>query len=340
MNDWIGVRRRQLKQSLLALRQKKNWTVVQPYSPFEGSISKAQIIYADETIFKRLPDFECDIFLGQGNAPDRAKLIYVRETGRAKLLASWFWDNHHQCAETSQVASLTDVYFSGHFYKSSYIENYLSINGGFIPMFPVPWTLSEVEETATMALLAPRSDRLYGGYNSYPQFANRDAIIAEVKATIADANIFLTPVGTPLEKHPFNSKTTQQRLLEYMSHKVVFCIPVDQDLTCRMFDALLAGCIPLLVGRPPDLDLVFSRDLQALLPIIVSEDASPSSVRSGYDKCLAQFDLKGVDGVMFRHVYAKDNHMPEHRLKQIIKSIENIVENFEQLDQFALNEDV
>ena len=335
METWLRVRQRQLKESLSTLRRKADWTVVHPYSPLAGPIAGANLVYANESVFEKQPDFQCDIFFGQGNSPDIAKLIKVRETGRATLLASWFWDNHHQFAETVKIATLTDVYFPGHAYISSYIDNFFSINGGFMPMVPVPWTRAEVEKVASQALLSPRSDRLYGGYNSHPQFQARDVIIESVKRLLPDNNVFSTPAGTPIERHRFNSLSTADRLLEYMAHKVVLCVPVDRDLTCRMFDALLAGCIPLLVGHPCDLDTVIPRDLQESLPVVVCDDNSPHAIVRAYKSCLELFDRRGADGIMRRHIFTRDNHMPQNRLEAMIASIRSITENMEMLPVFA-----
>ncbi len=326
MTSWADTRREELKKALLSIRGRKQLKVVQPYFPMEQIIPNVEICYASDTDFRNNQNFTCDLFFSAGNRIDIPKLLYVQSTGRAKILATWFWDNHHQIAESMYMALISDVYFCGHAYRSAYLRNQFSLGGGFVPMLPIAWTSREVEEAAERALLAPRLDGLYGGYNSYPQFSHRDRFIRAVQERLPDHRIFLTPSGTPTKEHPYNSKPTSERIAEWMRHKVALCVSVDEDITMRMFDALLSGAIPLLAKRPADLDLVITREMQEILPIVVVDDWSIDSVAEAYKRCVERFDAGGPEGVHQRHLFVKNNHMPQHRMAQMIQTIRDYAE--------------
>ena len=334
MSDWLQYRLDDLRKRLNKIRSKDTLTIIQPYFRLDSHIDGAEVLYADDTHLARNADFECDVFFGQGNQIDIGKLLAVKKTGRATLCAAWFWDNHHLYQESMHIAMLTDIFFPGHHYSSHYLKNEVSLDGGFVPMSSIAWTRQEVERAAGEALLAPRSNSLYGGYNSYAQFAHRDRLIEEVVAKVEDSVVFITEHGTPPERHRYNRLSPQERLSEWMRYKVCLCVSVDRDITMRMFDALLTGSIPLLIGRPDDLDQVISRDMQTLLPIIVVDSKDPEEAAAAYRSCVSAFDQGGPDGVLMRHCFARDNHMPKNRLTQMIGQVRMLAENGDRLQDF------
>lgn len=307
--------------------------VTQPFFRIDHPITDLEVFWANERYFSTDQERTADIFFNQGYGPDRDRLSYVRNTGRASVHATWFWDNHHLIADTMHAALLSDVYFCAHNYSSSYIRNKLSLNGGFNALCPIFWQMNEVEEAATRAILAPRADQLYGGYNSYLEFPDRDVLIDRIKSQIPNNNLFLTPHGTPPEAHPFYSMTPVDRMLEWMHYKVSLCLSFGNNTAIRIFDMLLGGGIPLIVGRPADLDLVIPRHEQEMLPIVVVDDSAPDAIADAYAYALKRFDDGGLDGVMTRHAYMKHNHMPHHRLGRMVDIIRKFAEDVDRLDE-------
>ncbi len=332
MASWLTVQREQLRQGLFSIRGKQHLTVTQPFFRVDGDVPNVTTYWADDTYFRRDEAATVDIFFNQGYSPDRDRVAYVRSTSRAALHATWFWDNHHLVADTMHAALLSDVYFCAHGYASSYIRNKLALNGGFTPLCPVFWLVSEAKEAATRGILAPRSEKLYGGYNSYAEFPDRDVLIERIKSRIPNNNIFTTAHGTPPDQHPFYSMTPVDRLLEWMSYKVSLCLSFGSNTAMRIFDMLLGGGIPLIVGRPADLDSIFPHGVQESLPIIVVDDVDPDAIAAGFEHSLKRFDEGGLDGVMTRHAYTLANHMPHHRLGQMIDKIRGFAEQADDLD--------
>ena len=333
MGSWLAVQREQLREGLQQIRGKQHLTVTQPFFRIDGDVPNATTFWANDSFFRNDETASVDIFFNQGYAPDRDRIAYVRSTGRAAIHATWFWDNHHLVADTMHAALLSDVYFCAHGYSSSYIRNKLALNGGFMPLCSVFWTISEVQEAATRGILSPRSEKLYGGYNSYLEFPERDVLIERIKKRIPYNNIFTTPHGTQPEDHPFYSMTPVDRMLEWMHYKVSLCLSFGNNTAVRIFDMLLGGGIPLIVGRPADLDTIFPHGVQDTLPIIVVDDADPDAIAEAFELSLKRFDEGGLDGVMTRHAYAMANHMPHQRLARMIDVIRGMADNVDNLDQ-------
>ena len=332
MSNWLAVQREQLKGSLYKIREKKRLIVTQPFFPLDAQVPDCDIYFANADHFQNNPSFVSDIYFNQGYRPDFARLRYMRATGRATLLATWFWDNHHLFADTMQAAMLSDVYFSAHGYRSAYIRNGCSVDGGFAPLCSIFWQLHEIETASSLALQAPRSDLLYGGYNSYAEFPERDVLIERIKQHIPQNKLFITPHGTPPDQHPFYGMTPVARLLEWMTYKVSLCISFGGNTAIRIFDMLLGGGIPLVVGRPADLDSIIPRTDQEMLPIVVIDDDSPQAIEAAHRAAVARFDADGLDGVVRRHAYMKHNHMPQHRLGAMIAKIRAVAERADDLD--------
>jgi hypothetical protein len=96
-------------------------------------------------------------------------------------------------------------------------------------------------------------------------------------------------------------------------------LPLVEDLPYRVFDALLAGQIPLVPDCVRDLDLVIPPADQARLPIVRFSDFSVAAVRSALDQALAAFDRGGETAALARHEFVRDRHMVEDRLSALIR---------------------
>ena len=128
---------------------------------------------ADPGSFVRDPSFTTDIIFSKGYYPDFESLVRLRNTGRAGILACWFWDNHHLFSDCMHAAMLSDVTFYAHYFKHDYFENEFAIDGAFAPLCPIMWPVTDARQAGGLAMVAPRSDALYGGYTSYAEFPER-----------------------------------------------------------------------------------------------------------------------------------------------------------------------
>ena len=334
--SWLRYQRRDLVARLRALSKQERLVVAQPFFRIDTEIDGMDVRWTNDTAFRQDPDYRCDIWFNQGYSPDFPRLTYVRSTGRALIHATWLWDNHHLFADSMHASMLSDVTFCAHGYASAYLRNEISLDGGFIALCPVFWEDREVQAASEVALHSPRSDALYGGYNSYPEYPKRDALLADVRRAVPNNRIFTTSHGTPPEEHPFYGMSPHDRMLELMGYKVSLCAAFGQNTAMRIFDTLLAGGIPLLLGRPADLPSIFSEAEMEMLPVVVVDEFEGESLAAAHRHCLERFDAEGADGVARRSEFLRRNHMPSNRLAQMVARIRAFADGADEIEAAAV----
>lgn len=330
--SWLKDQQRELVARLREISRLDHIRVAQPFCRVDTEIDGVSVRWTSDAAFRQDPDYECDIYFNQGYQPDFARLTYVRNTGRALFHATWLWDNHHLFADSMHSSMLSDITFSAHGYASAYLRNEISLDGGFIPLCPVFWEDREVQAASEAALHAPRSDALYGGYNSYPEYPKRDSLLAAVRDAVPNNNIFTTPHGTPPQEHPFYGMSPHNRMLELMHYKVSLCAAFGKNTAMRIFDTLLAGGIPLLLGRPADLPSIFSEAEIEMLPVVVVDEFEPESLAAAHRHCLERFEEGGADGVARRSNFCRQHHMPSNRIALMVSRIRDFAGRADEIE--------
>ena len=223
-----------------------------------------------------------------------------------------------------RAAMLVDVSFCAHGFAADYILNELGQFGGLVPLCPVFWSNSVANRLINESSGQPRRDELYGGYNSYPGLDERDAFIAACKEAVPSNAIVIHRGGDGWEGHPYYSLTEDDRLRQRLNYKVSLCISFGRNMTIRMFDSLLSGQIPIVVGDIYDLDGVIPPSLQAELPLIRVRTLDPLAVRDAYTVALERFDAEGQAGVRRRSDYVLNNHMLRNRIIQMVDAVRDL----------------
>lgn len=316
---WWEVRAERFARARAALRDKPVLTVLQPFGPMDNDIPGLDVQFADHNWFAANPAGEADIYFNQGYQHNIGPLWEVIRSGRAAVSACWFWDNHHLFASTMHAAMLADISFCAHSFASHYVPNELGEYGGFIPLSPIFWQDSLVRRLHAQSAGRPRDDRLYGGYNSYQEFPDRDRFLEAVIAEVPASRIRIYPHG--ISPHPYYVLSQEEKLTEWLSFKVSLCASFGINTTIRMFEALLAGQIPIVVGRIHDLDMLFSREDRAALPMYVVEEYDAERVKACYAEALLRFDAEGQAGVARRMQYVLDRHSLRCRIQEMVRRI-------------------
>jgi hypothetical protein len=219
---------------------------------------------------------------------------------------------------------LADVTFVAHNFAAHNYFNELGQYGGFVPLCPIFWGSALVERISNECENKPRSNAIYGGYNSYQEFAERDVFLNEIKDKMPDHHIRQWPHGTPWSEHGYYSLSHEDKLREWCSFKVALCVSFGPNTTIRMFEALIGGQIPLVVGNISDLNLIISPEDQVLLPIICVPGGDVNLVADAFGLALKSFDQEGEVGVRRRRLYAQQRHMPRNRLVAMIDAIKTL----------------
>lgn len=318
---WWLVRQERFRAGVAALRDKEVITVTQPFAPIDNDIPGVNVLFANQNYFIEDPTRTADIYFSQGYSPDIPPLWDVVRSGRAGVTACWFWDNHHLIASTMRAAMLADISFCAHSFASHYVGNELGRYGGFVPLCSPFWSNSVARKVLDEVAGKPRADALYGGYNSYKEWPERDVFLRQVMEAIPNNVIKMWPHGMPGDQHPYYSLPAEEKLKDWCSHKVALCVSFGVNTTMRIFDALLAGQIPLVVGDVHDLDMIISPADQATLPVMRIRSLDAGAVREHYAKALQLFDSEGEAGIRRRSEFILAHHMPRNRVIQMVEAI-------------------
>lgn len=320
---WWVLREMRLREAVRRIGDKSTITVLQPFAVVDNDIPGVDLRFANHTFFDD-ENAEADIYLSQGYGQDIAPLWNVVKTGRAGVAGCWFWDNHHLLTDTMHAAMLADVNFCAHGFASHYVANELGQYGGLVPLCPIFWTNSMATSVLKEMEGGPRSNRLYGGYNSYLQWPERNSFLRACMEVIPENAIEIYPYGTLPQDHRYYALSREAKLREWCSHKTALCVSFGVNTTMRMFESLLGGQIPIVVGDIHDLDAIIPPADQMALPLIRVVEPDPRAVRQAYEHAIECFDADGEIGARRRSEYVLQRHMPRNRLLQMIDRIRNL----------------
>jgi len=277
-------------------------------------------------VFQYVPPKEnltdVDIVLLTSHASDVSHVMWHirRKFAGDKLMGAWLWDNHLQHEPNLLTAYASDFVFHSHKYVSDYLITPTSIPGGHVPLGCTQWQREQAAICFEQFRELPRSDRLLVNYVDYP-FSPRTQLLRALKSQMPEANVLLM---APNERSRYYGKTRAERLREWMEHKCTLILPVDRDLSMRVFDALLCGQILLVPNVIPDFDEVIPPAIQTELGIIRLEGLQIGVIREAAARATRVFDEMGPKGVEARHRYVLENHMMVHRVRTMLDRIKSV----------------
>lgn len=267
-----------------------------------------------------LPAADVVIFTTTGRDADAERLWRAREQlGDQSLLALWFWDNHVAILGNLNASFAADISFVSHAFAADYLYGPVSILSQHIPACSAQWTHEEADAIFSSHQLEPRLDQLLLNYVDYGGgYPERQRILSALTSSLEDADVLLMPKD---DRTRYFSMSREQRFLEWMRYKATVIVPVNQDLSTRVFDALLAGLILIVPQSIRDFDLVIPPDVQALLGIVRVPDLELETVRQSMHMAFRRFDEMGLEGARFRHRYVLENHMLINRVTAMLEMV-------------------
>lgn len=193
---------------------------------------------------------------------EEAVLFDLRERGVAGLYGAWFFDNHHHHQLNLRTAMLADVVFVSHWHERQYLNIPIALAGPHIPAYSRQWSPGTIARHYPVGLPAERWNGLFGGYGRYAWAVDRNRFIEDVAAACPEHSLNLGKLDD------YFQISAAERLRAWVEHKVHLIVPVNRDVSTRVFDALMTGQIPLVPDDVPDLDRVIDLETQAILPIV------------------------------------------------------------------------
>jgi hypothetical protein len=260
---------------------------------------------------------QADLLVVTAHGSDLSSWLRELRGASAACIAVWLWDNHLSELDNLKTALAADFLFVSHLYAAGACANPGSALVGHVPACTAQWPANEARAAFEASLNLPRSDRLLVNYVNY-RFSWRCPLLERLRDDMPQADVLLAP---PEDRSRYFGRSRAQRLQEWLGYKTALILPVDKDLSTRLFDALLAGLVPVVPERVIDLDVVIPRDLQREIEIVRFLDLDLEGVRGAHREALARFDRGGIDGMRKRHRFAADHHTLAPRLRSIVSAV-------------------
>ena len=264
------------------------------------------------------PGVPVDILLITAHGTDLSQGIWrLREQFPNTLVITWMWDNHSAYFDNLRTAMASDFCFPSHLYAAAKIANPCAVLGTLVPACSAQWITSEAESLFARHSGIPRQSRMLVNYVDYA-FSWRSKVLNSLAGS-PWATVNLMPPGN---RSRYFSKNSEERFIEWVSHKSSLLLPLQQDLSTRAFDALLAGQIIVVPhGLIKDFDVVFPKQDQELLDIVFAAEPSVDAIQQAAAEANMRFDRGGAEGARRRHEYARHRHMTVNRIESILSSL-------------------
>ncbi|MBF0409921.1 MAG: hypothetical protein HQM10_21440 [Candidatus Riflebacteria bacterium] len=272
---------------------------------------------------------EADVLLTTAHGSDMSPYLWkIRQQLKpSSVVVVWLWDNHLGHLNNLKTILMADYVFFSHDYIIDYLYNPASLVIGFLPACSAQWSLKELGDIRTdtdLIINMKRSNQLLVNYVDY-KTTWRTEVISDLQKNMPEADVLLMTMHD--RKRYFNLDKIS-RFKEWLNYKTTLILPVDKDLSTRIFDALLAGLVPIIPERVVDLEKVISFDEQKKLGIVrINDDFSVPTIRKALNLAIENFDNAGTDGIIFRQEYVMKNHLLRNRIYTAVMTTINLPEH-------------
>jgi hypothetical protein len=220
----------------------------------------------------------------------------------------WFWDNHHHQHINLRIAMLTDLVFVSHWHERQYLNLPAALAAAHVPAYSRQWSPGAIARHYPAGLPTERRNGLFGGFGRYSWAHERNSLIEALAAACPEHSLTLGKVDA------YFQISAAERLRTWVEHKVQLIVPINRDVSTRIFEALMTGQIPLVPDDVPDFDRVINPPIQAALPILRYQAGNVESAKAVCRQGIMLFDRDGAAGVRRRHEFARDRHSLAARL--------------------------
>lgn len=250
--------------------------------------------------------------------PDEARRLWeLRATlDPQAIIVLWMWDNHTAHISNLRSALAADLVFFSHSPHADYLFNPASAVVGHVPACSAQWRHDDAAQLFRETGYAPRRHSLLMNYVEYDFAGERNAVIAAVREQIPEAAMLSMAAG---DRRRYFGKSSQERFAEWAQHKTTLILPISEDLSTRLFDALLCGLVPIVPTSISDLDAIVPDEEQQALGIVRIGSYNVNEIRRATQAALQNFDELGPDGMLARHRLVLEHHMLGNRLTALLQ---------------------
>lgn len=236
------------------------------------------------------------------------------------LVVTWAWDNHLGAINNLKTSMASDFVFPSHAYCVESVSTPVACLSPHLPACSAQWSCGEARQFFRGSGTMLRSGRLLANYVDYP-FSWRSQLLHELQRLAPEVEVNLMQ---PSDRSRYFSMSRADRFKEWMSSKSTLILPIDRDLSTRVFDALLAGLVLVVPSFVEDFDRVIGVDDQAMLGVIKIDSCEVDSIRQAALCAEQLFDAEGDAGAVRRHQYALSNHMLPSRISAMLGSLREL----------------
>ncbi len=267
------------------------------------------------------------VYIITAHGSDISSLIWdLRAIAHQKsIFCLWHFDNHVAYFDNYKSATSCDFNFISHNAGvPGYLTNPISCVVAHIPLCCVQFGINEIKK---FALNSSNNERISKALFNYIIYENtpRTPLIRQLSKELGELGEF--KLMSSEDRSRYWSMSREERIHEWMDYKCSVIIPLVEDLSTRVFDALATGQIPIIPESVQDLDVAIPLDIQRALGIVKIKDLTAKSVINGINQAIRNFDQSGQRGVIDRIEYCLNNATSGHRIKSILDSIELIASN-------------
>ena len=223
------------------------------------------------------------------------------------LFCAWDWDNHHWLSLSCKLAGIVDLYCPSHNDNLYVLSKFNETACNVIPCATVQWSEQFLLNNKHKILTSQRSNDLLGKHIPYNFFKYRMAVISKISEKFPYVGF---------SSAEFHNRNDEEKLQEWMSHKIHLIVPVLNDIPIRIFDAWSTGGIPLvpstLEGHMNTLG-IHDND------IFYYDNKDVLDMTDLVNNAIKIFDFEGEAGIKRRFEYGINNHHGNIRLQNLLK---------------------
>ncbi|MFS2013758.1 hypothetical protein ACCD06_28465 [Azospirillum sp. CT11-132] len=249
---------------------------------------------------------------------------YLERRGFRGVLCFWLHDNHvaHQANKSSIVEG--DMYFSSHYgaEHEDYLLNERSIAAPILPACYRNIPLKTVNDIMGRYEDFPRISKAVAPYFLYDPFP-RTKFLKEIVRNSSEIVCFYTDSSEREEKY-YVKLSEEEKAIRWFSFKSSIVVPLNMDMSIRIFDGLMWGHTVIVPDHLPAFDHVIDPKTAERLGVIrYSMSQGVEAINEAVAKAIYAFDQGGAEAVMERHNFVVSNHLYAHRVRALLTFLMN-----------------
>jgi tetratricopeptide (TPR) repeat protein len=291
------------------------------------------------TICRKLNDIELNdfdvIMVIVGSPEDRTIVSQVKQSDYTGLLAAWLWEKYTNYSTNIQIADSVDICFPQHELGSKLLSNARGYIAPSLTKSILQWA-----QTDSRNWFERYGKQLrINGCCSYLTTQTEKKILS----LLEKSDVLC------LDESCLNLQLSgEEKFARSVNYKVAICSNINNEIVSELFEALLCGQIPIIIGEIERLDEIIDRQLQNELPIILLNDDNykklswlsefqenefQQNLLAVVREAIALFDRQGISGTITRHEFVSNNHFLIYRLNKVTEIFKQLFFEFIKLEQ-------